>query len=319
MKEMRISERIASEQVLDGLIVDTMKAYLDYNEDSIETEFYPYPEEDDPLVSLAPVFDLPVICVEAVGLAEGWEKSVLELWRKGTSIPTQYDRECDPASRDATLMLAVAEPFSEPRVHRCFPGGIEDLEIYTQEVVNGIHDSWIDPIAGKWSYTYSQRLNRYEVGGEEIDQLSRVVEMLVECGYTRRAQAIIWRPEVDLWDEHCPCLQRLHFRIINDRLVMSASMRSNDSFKAAYMNMFAFTMLQKDIAGRVSKLSGRDIKVGQYNHIVDSFHLYGSYFEEFEGFLRSIENRTWEQRTYRTEDVQEIMDEARAKLYAKTA
>ena len=27
-----------------------------------------------------------------------------------------------------------------------------------QEVVNGIHDHWIDPAAGKWTYTYHERL-----------------------------------------------------------------------------------------------------------------------------------------------------------------
>jgi len=31
------------------------------------------------------------------------------------------------------------------RIHRAFPGGLEDLEIYRQEVVDGVHDHWIAP------------------------------------------------------------------------------------------------------------------------------------------------------------------------------
>ena len=53
------------------------------------------------------------------------------------SIPTQYDREGDPLSRDVSLFLAVADAFAEPRIHRAMPGGIYDLEVYRQEVVNG--------------------------------------------------------------------------------------------------------------------------------------------------------------------------------------
>ncbi|MFA4839925.1 MAG: hypothetical protein WC703_10675 [Candidatus Neomarinimicrobiota bacterium] len=41
------------------------------------------------------------------------------------------------------------------------------------------------------------------------------------------------------------------------------------------------------------------------------YHLYGSYFEDFQNrFLRAIESRTFEQRTYRYDAVCEIMQEA---------
>ncbi|MCD6360252.1 MAG: hypothetical protein J7M38_05245, partial [Armatimonadetes bacterium] len=73
-------------------------------------------------------FDLPLVHVEAECLAEGWEKAVLACWERGVRIPTQYDREGDPASRDVSLALAVADPFAEPRIHRALPGGIYDLE-----------------------------------------------------------------------------------------------------------------------------------------------------------------------------------------------
>ena len=59
--------------------------------------------------------------------------------------------------------------------------------------------------------------------------------------------------------------------------------RSNDAYKAAFMNLFALVQLQKRIAARVSQLSGREVKVGLYCHMVDSYHIYGSYFKEFEG------------------------------------
>ncbi|MDD3773714.1 MAG: thymidylate synthase [Patescibacteria group bacterium] len=266
--------------------------------------------------------DLPHVQVVADNLPQGWEESVVACWGMGTEIQTQYDKPTDPNSRDIALSLSVRDPFAEPRIHRALPGGMYDLESYVQEVVDGIHDHWIDPEAGKWQYTYHERMATYSVPGLEkpVDQLAQVVKDLVAAPYTRRAQISIWKPWEDAGFEHPACLQNFWFRVFNDRLVMRCHIRSNDAFKAAFMNMFAFTELQKVIAERVSIGLGRPIAVGQYDHIADSFHIYGSYFEDFvQGFLVSLEARSFEQRTYRTEQVAPLFKEAREKIAAKPA
>jgi len=257
---------------------------------------------------------LPVIHVAAANLPEGWERALLETWERGAAIATQYDQPGDPPSRDATAVIAIADPFAEPRIHRGLPGGIDQLEAYRQEVVDGIHDHWIDPAAGKWEYTYHDRLVRYSVPGRRapVDQIAAVVEALAAAPHTRRAQAILWKPWEDLGIADPPCLQRLWCRVFDDELVMNAHMRSNDAFKAAFMNMYAFTELQREIARQVSERLGRRIRPGQYTHIADSFHIYGSYFDEFETFLELVRSRPFERRTYRTEDVAELLMEAAA-------
>ena len=58
-----------------------------------------------------------------------------------------------------------------------------------------------------------------------------------------------------------PCLQRLWFRLLDDEagrpvLNMNAHWRSRDAYKAAYMNVFALTDLQRTIAGRVAERIG---------------------------------------------------------------
>jgi thymidylate synthase len=75
--------------------------------------------------------------------------------------------------------------------------------------------------------------------------------------------------------------------------------------------MFAFIQLQKRIATQVSDLSGREVRLGRYVHQADSYHIYGSYLKEFENrFLRDLERRSFEERTFRYEDVRDIMEEA---------
>ncbi|NLF32787.1 MAG: hypothetical protein GX591_18095 [Planctomycetes bacterium] len=82
-----------------------------------------------------------------------WEKAVVACWETGHRFRTEYDRAGDPESRDVTALIHVTDPFAEPRIHRAFPGGLDDLEKYRSEVLYGVHDHWVDPSVGKWEYT----------------------------------------------------------------------------------------------------------------------------------------------------------------------
>jgi len=230
-------------------------------------------------------------------LPAAWEKAVIAAWQQGERFPTQYDKPDDPNSRDVVAMIHVTEPMSEPRIHRAFPGGLDDLEKYRGEVLYGVHDHWVDPAKGKWEYTYHGRMFDYDVPGldEPVNQIEKCIQMLKECSYTRRAQAVTWKAWEDLGIHDPACLQRMHFRIQNGKLNMTTHIRSNDAYKASFMNMYAFAELQGYVASEVG------IETGEYCHIADSFHIYGSYFAEFEGFLQLIEKRSPDQRVWSTE------------------
>jgi len=229
-------------------------------------------------------------------LPMAWEKAVITCWRDGDSFRTEYDQPGDPESRDVTALIHVTAPFAEPRIHRAFPGGLDDLEKYRAEVLYGVHDHWVDPSVGKWEYTYHQRLFAYTVpGAGPVDQIAGAVAKLRQAGHTRRAQAVTWQVWNDMNIHDPACLQRLWFRIADGKLHMNAHMRSNDAFKAAFMNMHAFTELQREVAQAVG------VEPGEYVHIADSFHIYGSYFGEFEGFLQTVEKRAEGDRLFSTD------------------
>ena len=141
--------------------------------------------------------DIPVLLIEGDTLPEAWEKAVVAAWQKGLAIKTEYDKPNDPASRDCTMIMVVKRPMDEPRIHRAFPGGLEDLEVYRQEVVDGVHDHWINPDEGKWTYTYHKRFSAFSAGGETVDQINYIIEKLSKTPYSRRAQAITWNPAQD--------------------------------------------------------------------------------------------------------------------------
>ncbi len=257
--------------------------------------------------------NIPVISITAQCLPEAWEKAVLAVWDNGLEIKTQYDRPGDPASRDATVMVTVTEPFSEPRIHKNFPGGPEELESYRQEVVSGLHDHWIDPAAGKWTYTYHERLFAYSPVEEirdpkspkpfaRVDQIQYIIDSLSQVSHTRRAQAITWMPTADPNTNDPPCLQRVWCRLVEEAggfaLNMNTHWRSRDLYKAWFMNVYALTELQKQIAEGISKNINKTVSVGRYMDISDSLHLYGSYFADIAKEVEKMRESSFKERSW---------------------
>lgn len=264
---------------------------------------------------------IPVFKVEGETIPEVWEKAVVLCWQQGVSIKTEYDKDSDPPSKDCSMVMVIRDPVGEPRIHRAFPGGLGDLEVYRLEVIEGIHDDWIDPAEGKWSYTYHQRLFSYDHNGESINQIAYMIDKLAETNFSRRAQAITWNVKTDRLVSDPPCLQRLWCRLVPDRddgliLNMNAHWRSRDAYKAAFMNLFALTDLMRLIGDRLVEKTSTRITLGRYAEFVDSFHIYGSYFKEFEGFLATLKKRRFADRVWNTEFAEPYFEEAREKLRA---
>ena len=120
------------------------------------------------------------IFIREKSLPAAWERAVLETWRTGSRFRTEYDKAGDPESRDTVALIHVTDPFAEPRIHKAFPGGLDDLEVYRAEVLYGVHDHWIAPQEGKWEYTYHERLFNYRVPGisEPINQIAAAINKL---------------------------------------------------------------------------------------------------------------------------------------------
>jgi thymidylate synthase len=267
--------------------------------------------------------NIPVLFVKGGNLPDMWEKSLISLYENGCDIKTEYDKPDDPPSKDCTMMMSVDYPLSEPMIHRDIPGGLDDLQEYVMEVLDGIKDHCIreskeDSNDTRWEYTYHQRLFSY-AGVEKvcIDQIELIAQKLSETPYTRRAQAITWK----VWEDNVcydpACLQSIWCRLLQGEgdkwfLNMNVRFRSNDAYKAAFMNIFALVALQRRIAERIQEISGKNVLVGRYVHIADSYHIYGSCFKEFEErFIRSYNDLSFDKRTFRYEDdMKFMMDEA---------
>jgi len=261
---------------------------------------------------------MSVIFVQRRTLPEAWERSVAEVWSKGIIVDTEYGER----SKDATAVIMVEEPLSEPRVHLkgVIAGKLSGLFDYVDEVLKGTSDK----LSEKYGYTYHGRLFEYDCNlvsmsieerledysseldynlkakSMRVDQIEYVIKKLEKAPHSRRAQAITWQPWKDINSDHPPCLQRIWCRVIDGKLVMHVHIRSNDAFKAAFMNMFALTELQRCIAERLG------VGMGYYLHIADSYHIYERDWKWAEKFAEQVKNGTSKKYWMTTEKFKEL-------------
>ena len=285
--------------------------------------------------------DIPVLTVCGSTLAESYEKALIALYQNGVRFKTQYDKPGDPLSIDSTMNITILEPFTDPMIHRAFPGGIDDLKEYVMELM-GLKDHWVkninDPEDTRWEYTYHGRLANYgawqelvdgkpkRAGSFCIDQINFVIDKLCKQPYTRQAQMITWMPNLDLECLDPPCLQSLWYRIIEDDdgiwwLNCNVRFRSNDAWGASFMNMFGFIQFNKNIiADWIEEKSKKRVELGRMNWHADSYHIYGKDIASAKQLLFDrIDKISFEDRTFNFNDdfIREMYDGAEAAILEK--
>lgn len=267
---------------------------------------------------MLPVYNnnnIPIIDLQYDNIAQAWEASVAVVLYKGCDVKTQYDKIGTPVSKDCTMCLTILDPLSEPMIHRAFPAGLKGLQKYTMDLIYGFSD---DVAIKAGTYTYHDRLRSYY--GDEtcrnlyIDQIEKICHLLSNSPYTRRAQAITWIPYKDLTNSEPPCLQSIWCRIIDDTLNMNVRFRSQDAFKAAFMNIYALVRLQEWMAAHISELSNKHIKVGRYFHVADSYHIYGQDIPAVNNFIAIASRRNVADRTWNYCDIKDKMEQYKKEI-----
>lgn len=293
--------------------------------------------------------DIPVLHASGKTLALAYESAIIELWKNGTRIKSQYDKADDLPTVDASMSIVVEEPWQDPMIHKAFPGGVGDLREYVMELM-GAKDSWVRDMTDgddkRWEYTYHQRLANWGTwkafkhkGGwvanpfdkpwqlVDVDQIAAVVDKLAEAPFTRRAQMITWMPFMDNEVSDPPCLQSLWYRVTEGRdclrLNCDVRFRSNDAWGANFMNMFGLTHFNRNlIADPLQEKLGSRVELGRMWWVADSFHIYGKDQQAFKDRLWNrivaapIEDRTY---NFFDPDIQEWWNEAEGQVKQKIA
>jgi thymidylate synthase (methanogen type) len=118
-----------------------------------------------------------------------------------------------------------------------------------------------------------------------VDQIKYIIDKLKSEPYSRRAQAVTWRPLVDPYHHDPPCLQRIFMRIKENKLLMQTSWRSRDLFRAWEANVNGMIRIQKYVAEQLN------VEIGHYLDFSNSLHIYGSNIPEVKDMLVRMKNK----------------------------
>lgn len=146
-------------------------------------------------------------------------------------------------------------------------------------ILSGSDDAWI--------FQYNRSLLRYADDGvlqgaygprmrcwAGIDQLDQVRRLLQRDPDTRQAVIQLYDPQRDTQGHRdVPCTLGYRFYLRRGRLHMHTTMRSQDLWLGFPYDIFTNTLIQELMAGWLG------VELGEYNHHVDSLHLYAQHID----------------------------------------
>jgi len=317
-----------------------------------------------------------VIFISKDNVRDAWLSALSQVLFTGDDIKTEYDKPEEPPSKDATVLIEIKNPMSNPikrgdkiiKIKSKYGnsyevyGNMADIFLigsiqsgYIEEIMEGTNDHYIWDSSHSFPYSYHDRIYNYSAfsledtpkkdykiklvdsekvmsheklkqarkindsedniiwklpNGTEIDlnkeineqigideiylgllelprinQINYVISKLKEKPNTRRAQAITWRPYIDPYSEDPPCLQRVFFRIKDEKLIMQTTWRSRDLFRAWEANVNGMIRIQKSVADKLG------LEIGHYLDFSNSLHIYGVSIPEVMDMFDRMKNR----------------------------
>ena len=106
-------------------------------------------------------------------------------------------------------------------------------------------------------------------------QLARTIDVLRNNNNTRQAAISIYdAKEIKSYEYDTPCTYAVQFTIVDNKLNMCVTMRSNDLWYGFCNDQYCFSMLQQLVARELN------ISVGTYFHFAHNLHLYNNIIEK---------------------------------------
>ena len=126
-------------------------------------------------------------------------------------------------------------------------------------------------MANEWGSVNSNYGWQWERNG----QLDKVIKLLNDNPKTRQAAISIYdAKEISAYKHDTPCTYAVQFTILDNKLNMCVTMRSNDLWYGFCNDQYCFSKLQKLVADEVGW------PVGTYFHFAHNLHLYNNIIEK---------------------------------------
>ncbi len=203
--------------------------------------------------------------VQGKTVAEAWLNVLDTILKFGKVSGTHYgSRQKEVLNLLSVITEEDPDKFFVPDYLPCNEESIREyIPRITQNLAGGI---------GKNDYTYGSRMRSW-FGS---DQVKRAVAKLAREPISRAVVIGLWDPTKDLELGGSPCLNHIWLRISDDRLYMTAVLRSHDMFEGYPENAFGLRALQEHIRKEWLATQPAETKLG-LGHLMllsQSAHLY---------------------------------------------
>lgn len=208
-----------------------------------------------------------MITIKNSTLAQAWRETIKKLYTEGRII------ENDEIFRDESACIEI-EDVTEDLFDDRFPMSKEQVDVINNYLLTGEKE---DQVVHDWTKIYRKRLF-----DSEPNQIQNIIDYLKAKPAGKRAQASIWKQEIDLRGPIAPCLQLLWFQIVDNKLDIHVHMRASDCYGKLLMNMNEFSALQRYMAKELS------VKPGKYIQFIDTCHFNSSEEQKIIELVKSI-------------------------------
>ncbi|MBR3552094.1 MAG: hypothetical protein IKN72_01760 [Clostridia bacterium] len=202
---------------------------------------------------------------KGAGVLHVWKRSIQKLVDSNLIVPTERNGDTIELNN---VVLIVTNPLSSLD------------EVCQFDKKRGIEYNRLER-TNYWD-SIDKRLKTFDsIGHLTINQISDITKKLTNNPFNRQAYATIWSPALDVYSPYPVCIVGVHFNVRNDKLNMTAIIRSNDAWGQALDDMYHLIKIQKDVAAELS------IPVGVYSHFAMSYHIYLTDLIKAKLYLRS--------------------------------
>jgi thymidylate synthase len=132
-----------------------------------------------------------------------------------------------------------------------------------------------------YDYTYGQRLFNYREAFNQIDNY--IIPLLAKTPHSRRAIVALYDPISDsaVDASTIPCLIALHFLVRDEKLHVTAYLRSNDLFVGFPADVYQLSVLQKYVAQRL------EVGMGSISVFSNSTHIFEDQLDDIGRIIQS--------------------------------
>lgn len=202
------------------------------------------------------------------------EKNVLDAWKKSLKYVIDNGSDfIDSDERKCRELLNLTIIIDEPE--KDYEAPIDIIQqfdwIYpSKEELESIMLSREQPAS--YEYTYGPRIFNFK-GKDQVNDF--VIPLLKKDPTSRRAVITLFDPSTDsnLLSKNIPSLLYAYFKIKDNKLTLTCSIRSNDLFIGWPGNIYQIIMLHKYVAELLN------LKLGMLTTISGSAHVFHEHFE----------------------------------------